>query len=39
MAGEVVFGSSLNSATKCVDSPGLVHCDDTAEQKGRTGES
>ncbi|CAE7327385.1 unnamed protein product [Symbiodinium natans] len=37
-AGEVVFGSSLTSATKCVRDPGHVHCDDTAQQKGRTGE-
>ena len=39
MAGEVVFGSSLKSATKCVESPGPVHCEHDAEQKGRTGES
>ena len=36
--GEIVFGSNPDSATKCVADPGHVHCDDSAEQKGRTGE-
>ncbi|CAJ1358088.1 unnamed protein product [Effrenium voratum] len=34
----VQIGTSPDSAVKCVADPGHVHCDDTAEQVGRTGE-
>ena len=32
------IGSSPQSALKCVEDPGYLHCDDSAEQVGRTGE-
>jgi len=34
---DVTIGQSLHSNVKCVDDPGNVHCDNTAEQVGRTG--
>ena len=32
------IGSSPQSALKCVEDPGYLQCDDSAEQVGRTGE-